>query len=110
MNGFGFQNEKKKKGPVSYGWFGLGQGRGIKWTLWPNSVAFARQEKQGDKWLTTEELHVAPSVLKEIAWRAGHWLASIEKNSRRSSRKNYGTKSAKDSTANVSVNTTQEVI
>jgi len=73
----------KPVSPVSYGWFGLGQGRGIKWALWPTSVVFTRQEKQGDKWLTTEELHVAPIVLKEIAWRAGHWLASIEKNGRK---------------------------
>lgn len=80
---FGNNFNKKGSSPVSYGWVGLGPGKGIKWTLWPNSVVLARQEKQGEKWLTTEELHVAPSVLKEIAWRAGHWLALIEKDGRK---------------------------
>jgi hypothetical protein len=75
---------KKNNGPVSDGWISLGVGRGIKWVLWPTNVVFARQEKQGDKWLTTEELHVAPSVLKEIAWRAAHWLEAIDKNGKNS--------------------------
>lgn len=82
------QNSNKNsisKSPISNGWFGLGEGRGIQWALWSSSVTLRRQEKQGDKWITTEELHVAPSVLKEIAWRCGHWLSVIE-NSRNESR------------------------
>jgi hypothetical protein len=67
-------------GPVSHGWMPLGVGRGIKWTLWPTNVVLSRQEKQGDRWLTTEELHLAPTILKELHWRMAHWLASIEKN------------------------------
>lgn len=70
----------KSEGPVSYGWVPLGQGRGIKWVLWKTNVTFHRQEKQGDNWLTTEELHIAPQVLKEIAWRIPGWLECIEKN------------------------------
>ena len=66
--------------PLSSGWCGLGPGKGVKWTLWGSNVTFQRQEKQGDKWITTEELHVAPSVLKEIAWRCVHWLNVIENN------------------------------
>lgn len=72
------QTSKASRGPIEYGWFGLGEGKGMKWALWPNSVTFQRQEKQGDKWITTEELHVAPVVLKEIAWRCGGWLGHIE--------------------------------
>ncbi len=68
-----------KPKPVSKGWFPLGEGRGIRWTLWPNSVVLARQEKRGDKWLTTEEIHIAPSVLKEIAWRSFSWIEAMEK-------------------------------
>lgn len=74
---------KKAEGPLSYGWLPLGAGRGIKWTLWKTNVTFQRQEKQGDKWLTTEELHVAPKVLKELVWRIPSWLESIEKNNGR---------------------------
>ena len=69
------QNSSK---PISNGWFSLGEGKGIKWVLWSSSVTLQRQEKQGDKWLTTEELHLAPTVLKELAWRCGHWLNVIE--------------------------------
>lgn len=71
---------RKNEGPLDSGWFSLGQGRGIKWTLWKTSVTFNRQEKQGDKWLTMEELHVAPKILKELAWRSPGWLSSIERN------------------------------
>ncbi len=74
---------KKAEGPLSYGWFSLGQSRGIKWTLWKTSVTLQRREKQGDNWLTTEELHVAPKVLKELVWRIPSWLESIEKNNGR---------------------------
>jgi len=70
----------KSEGPVSYGWLPLGQGRGVKWTLWKSNVTFQRQEKQGDRWLTTEELHLAPKILKEVAWRIYGWLEAIEKN------------------------------
>lgn len=85
MNELGKNEQKieytqKAEGPTSYGWFGLGQGKGIKWTLWKTSVTLQRQEKQGDKWLTTEELHVAPKVLKEMVWRIPGWLEYIEKN------------------------------
>jgi len=79
----GAEYSKKAEGPLSYGWLPLGMGRGIKWTLWKTNVTFQRQEKQGDKWLTTEELHVAPKVLKELIWRIPSWLESIEKNNGR---------------------------
>jgi len=73
----------KKEGPLSYGWLPLGVGKGIKWSLWKTSVTFQRREKQGDNWLTTEELHVAPKILKEIVWRIPSWLESIDKNDQR---------------------------
>jgi len=69
----------KPEGPVSHGWFSLGQGRGIKWTLWKTSVTFQRQEKQGDRWIALEELHVAPKVLKELVWRIPGWLETVDK-------------------------------
>lgn len=72
--------EPKKDGPLSFGWIHLIPGKGIKWVLWKTSVTLQRQEKQGDNWLTTEELHVAPQILKEIAWRIPGWLEAIDKN------------------------------
>lgn len=72
--------KEKSSGPISYGWFSLGMGKGVKWVLWESNVTLQRQEKQGDRWLTTEELHLAPKVLKEIVWRLPGWLESIEKN------------------------------
>lgn len=75
--------KEKSPGPLSYGWFSLGMGKGIKWVLWNTNVTLQRQEKQGDQWLTTEELHLAPKVLKEIVWRLPGWLESIESNNGR---------------------------
>lgn len=72
-----------KNGPVSYGWISLGMGKGIKWVLWSSNVTFQRQEKQGDKWLTTEELHLAPKTLKEISWRIPSWLQEIDSKTER---------------------------
>lgn len=72
-----YLHNQKAEASVEHGWFSLGQGRGIKWTLWKTSVTFQRQEKQGDQWITLEELHVAPKVLKEFAWRSPIWLSKM---------------------------------
>lgn len=66
--------EAAKRLPLSSGWISLGEGRGIKWALWSTSVVLQRSEKQDEKWITTEELHLAPMVLKELAWRCHQWL------------------------------------
>ncbi len=60
--------------PISDGWFNLGEGKGIRWVLWGNNVTLQRKEKEGDKWNVTEEMHLAPKVLKEIFWMAPNWL------------------------------------
>ena len=87
MNGSTENNDAsaypKPEGPVSHGWFSLGQGRGIKWTLWKTSVTFQRQEKQGDRWIALEELHVAPKILKEIVWRIPGWLEIVDGSGRK---------------------------
>ena len=70
------RNESVK--PNSYGYVPLGVGKGIKWTLWDNSVTIQRTEKKGDNWETTEEFHVAPTLLKEFFWRIPGWLAIID--------------------------------
>jgi hypothetical protein len=78
-------DQKVKTRPLSYGWFSLGPQRGIKWVLWKTNVTFQRQEKDNEQWLTKEELHVAPKVLKELVWRIPKWLESIEANNGRGS-------------------------
>jgi len=67
--------------PMADGWFALGEGKGIRWVLWSNSVALERKEKENDSWKVTEEVHLAPKVLKEIFWRLPGWIDSIEKSS-----------------------------
>jgi len=64
--------------PNSSGYVPLGIGKGIRWTLWDNSVTIQRTEKKGEVWETTEEFHVAPSLLKEFFWRIPSWLAVID--------------------------------
>ncbi len=79
MNNFqkGFE---PKVSPASKGWFSLGPGRGIKWALWNTNVSLQRQEKENDSWMTKEEFHISPKVLKEISWRIPSWLEHIESN------------------------------
>ena len=75
-----YQKDYVKEMPVDSGWFPLMPGRGVKWTLWKTNVSFQRQEKENENWLTKEEFHVSPSILKELVWRIPSWLESIEKN------------------------------
>lgn len=64
--------------PNSSGYVPLGVGKGIKWTLWDNSVTIQRTEKKNDVWETTEEFHIAPTLLKEFFWRIPAWLSAID--------------------------------
>jgi len=60
------------------GWFGLGEGLGIKWILESDNLLLQRQEKQFDKWITTEEIHLPKSTLKELYWRITRFLEILE--------------------------------
>jgi len=64
--------------PISKTYVGLGEGKGVKIALWPNSVTLQRTEKKDGTWQTTEEFHIAYSVLKEISWRSTHWLQKMD--------------------------------
>lgn len=63
--------------PLSHAYFGLGEGKGIKATVWPNSITLERTEKKDGQWQTTQEFHLAFNVLKEISWRSTHWLQQM---------------------------------
>ncbi|MEM5801918.1 MAG: hypothetical protein QXQ18_00835 [Candidatus Aenigmatarchaeota archaeon] len=76
-----FRLEKEKQKPLLKGKIPIGEGKNVNWTLWKNNVSLERREKQEDgRWHTTETFHLSKSVLKEIAWRASHWLSEIDKN------------------------------
>lgn len=60
-------------------WISLGKGIGIKMTLWKANLTLQRQEKQGDRWLVTEEMHLPPNILKELNWRIPNFLNAIVK-------------------------------
>lgn len=71
------KNNGKTKKPISDGWIPLGDMKGISWCLWHNSVVLQRKVKEADKWLVTEEIHLAPTVLKEIFWLVPNWLKTM---------------------------------
>ena len=76
-NGNGFAAEKHEK-PIANAYVGLGEGKGVKVAVWPKSVTLQRTEKKDGQWQTTEEFHLAYNVVKEISWRATHWLQKMD--------------------------------
>ena len=76
-NGQGNGETKQSQKPLSHAYFGLGEGKGIKATVWPNSITLERTEKKDGQWQTIQEFHLAFSVLKEISWRSSHWLQEM---------------------------------
>jgi len=77
-NGSGEAQATEKMQPLSKTYVGLGEGKGVKIAVWPNSVTLQRTEKKDGQWQTTEEFHLAYSVLKEMAWRTTHWLQQMD--------------------------------
>ena len=76
-----FELRKEKIKPISKGRIILGEGKNVNWSLWKSNVLLERREKQENgEWKTTESFHLSKSILKEIAWRASHWLSEIDKN------------------------------
>jgi hypothetical protein len=68
----------KKVWPVAKGWIPIGENKWVNWSLWDNNVTFQRRVKDEDKWVTKEQFHFSPKVLKEIWWRIPNWLTAIE--------------------------------
>lgn len=84
-NGSSVSGTKHEK-PLSNAYVGLGEGKGVKVAVWPKSVTLQRTEKKDGQWQTTEEFHLAYNVVKEISWRATHWLQKMDE-ARESERK-----------------------
>ena len=68
----------KKVWPVSKGWIPISEDNWVNWSLWDNNVTFQRRVKNEDKWITKEQFHFSPKILKEISWRIPSWLTAIE--------------------------------
>lgn len=71
-------SKKNTRPPLSKAYFSLGEGKGVKVAVWPNSMTLERTEKLDGKWQTTQEFHLAYKIIKEIAWRATHWLQEMD--------------------------------
>lgn len=68
----------EKSRPISNTYIPLGEGKGVKVAVWPGSVTLQRTEKKEGQWQTTEEFHLAYNVIREISWRATHWLQKMD--------------------------------
>jgi len=80
MNGvFSKSSLEKHEKPLSNTYVSLGEGKGVKVVVWPRSVTLERTEKKDGQWQATEEFHLAHNVVKELAWRATHWLQEMDK-------------------------------
>ena len=69
---------KEKSRPLTNSYIPLGEGKGVKVAVWPSSVTLQRTEKKEGQWQTTEEFHLAYNVIREISWRATHWLQQMD--------------------------------
>ena len=78
INGiFAKDGGEKHDRPLENAYFALGEGKGIKAAIWPSSVTLQRTEKKDGQWQTTQEISLAYNVVKEISWRATHWLQKM---------------------------------
>lgn len=64
--------------PIKSEYVTLGEGKGIKITLWPNSLRLERVEKKEGKWETTEKITLAIKVLEWLGVRIPAFIAMME--------------------------------
>lgn len=66
--------------PIKSDYIAMGEGKGIKVTLWPTSLQLERIEKdeKTKKWKTTEKITLAPKVLEYLGVRIPAWIAMME--------------------------------
>ncbi len=64
--------------PIKSEYVTLGEGKGIKVTLWPNSLRLERVEKKEGKWETTEQITLAIKVLEWLGVRIPAFIAMME--------------------------------
>ncbi|MCD6575599.1 MAG: hypothetical protein J7K73_00370 [Nanoarchaeota archaeon] len=68
----------KMVNPIRSDYINLGEGKGIKVTVWPNSIRLERVEKKEGKWETTEQITLAIKVLEWLGVRLPAFIAMME--------------------------------
>ncbi|MCD6547640.1 MAG: hypothetical protein J7K22_03765 [Nanoarchaeota archaeon] len=64
--------------PIKSSYINLGEGKGIKVTLWPTRLVLERVEKTKGKWETKEKITLAPKVLEWLGVRIPAFIAMME--------------------------------
>ena len=66
--------------PIKSDYMAMGEGKGMKITLWPNSLQIERVEKNATtgKWDTKEKITLATKVLEYLAARIPAFVAMME--------------------------------
>ena len=65
--------------PIKSDYITLGEGRGIKVTLWPTSLSLERVEKsEKGKWEGKEKITLAPKVLEWLGVRIPAYVAMMD--------------------------------
>jgi hypothetical protein len=64
--------------PIKSDYINLGEGKGMRVTVWPNSVKLERVEKKSGKWETTEQVTLAIKVLEWLNARIPAFIAMME--------------------------------
>ncbi len=64
--------------PIKSDYITLGEGKGIKVTLWPTSLALERVERKEGKWETQEKITLAPKVLEWLGVRIPGYVSMMD--------------------------------
>lgn len=64
--------------PIRSDYINLGEGKGIRVTLWPTRLVLERIEKEKGKWNVKEKITLAPKVLEWLCARIPAFIAMIE--------------------------------
>lgn len=66
--------------PIKSDYIAMGEGRGMKITLWPTSLQIERVEKDETtkKWETKEKITLAPKVLEYLGVRIPAFIAMMD--------------------------------
>lgn len=64
--------------PIKKDYIPLGEGKGIRVTLWPNSLALERVEKKEGDWETTQEITLASKVMEYLTARLPGWITLMD--------------------------------
>jgi hypothetical protein len=66
--------------PIKSDYIAMGEGKGMKMTLWPNSLQIERVEKDSTtgKWENKEKITLAPKILEYLAARIPAFIAMMD--------------------------------